>query len=243
MSPSTVNVGPNPTILVSISLDAKKEDARKRIFSNARDKYFSFGRNTIKDQQKETDMDIGSPSNFVHLTGVKQSAQGFAIVNNTDQRDPLLVGVLKDGLKGLKDANLNVPASSTNPDRTYSDDFSPLPYSLGQSNGTDSGCQSPPKVSSGVPPPPPPPPPPMPYDSIERKPRIPDTSKKCLLKDGNNGIDKTNLRDTTNISAPVADGSLVNVLEGALSTIKNANLSYLSGDASSSDGNWSQEDC
>lgn len=330
-SQNTSKVGPTPIIVHDISLDAKREDTRERKISNAREKYFTIGRKKTKDKQKLTKLDIGTPSSFVHVTGVKPSTQGFQMVDNTDQIDPLLREFLQ--VAGLSESILSnpqqkeeiykfvednkvlesmeqnnkrkttkinstqkpkvapkpsikvqttpsfppppppieksyrmpVPAPSNIQDRTYAGDFPPPPPSVGQRIGTDSSLQSHPKVSSGVPPPPPPPPPPMPSNSTEIKPSIPTNSNKGSMNGGGNGNAKTDLmeairkrggvqggglkhvdennKSSTNNSAPLAGGSLVNVLQGALSAIKTANQSDSSGDDSSSEDDWSEEDC
>merc|ERR1712150_272551 len=60
-----------------------------------------------KDKQKLTKLDIGTPSSFVHVTGVKPSTQGFQMVDNTDQLDPLLREFLQ--VAGLSESILSNP--------------------------------------------------------------------------------------------------------------------------------------
>ena len=148
----------------------------------------------------------------------------------------------------------------------YSEVFPPPPPILEQREMRSSpSLQTHSKISSGVPPPPPPPPPPMPSNPTESKPSIPATSNKPSLNGAGNGNAKVDLmeairkrggiqggglkhveengRSSTSSSAPGTDGSLVNVLQGALSAIKNANQSDSSDDDSTDDDEWSEEDC
>ena len=329
---ATSKISPTPIIVHDISLDAKREDARERKFSNAREKYFTIGRKKNKEKQKLTKLDIGTPSSFVHVTGVKPSTQGFQMVDNTDQIDPLLREFLQ--VAGLSESILSNPEQKEEIYRFVEDNnvlesmeqkhkrkttkmqssqkpkvapkpsikvqttpsFPPPPPPLDkphripmptqpstlQGNSSDIFPPPPPileqreirnppslqshsKISSGVPPPPPPPPPPMPSNLTESKPSIPATPNKPSVNGAGNGNAKVDLmeairkrggiqggglkhveengRSSTSSSAPGTDGSLVNVLQGALSAIKNANQSDSSDDDSTDDDEWSEEDC
>lgn len=314
MNHGTSKMGPTPIIVHDISLDAKREDLKERKVSSPREKYFTIGRKKNKEKPKLTKLDIGTPSSFVHVTGVKPSTQGFQMVDNTDQIDPLLREFLQ--VAGLSESILSNPeqreeiyqfvednkvleSMENNKRKTVKmhssqkpkvapkpsiklhntpsmppppppsqkscqsstlNDFPPPPTSVEQERFI-----SHPKVSSGVPPPPPPPPPPMPSNPIESRPKIPVTSNKVSTNGNSNGNAKIDLmeairkrggvqggglkhveessKSSTSNSAPITDGSLVNVLQGALSAIKNANQSDSSSDDSSDDEEWSEEDC
>ena len=54
-------------------------------------------------------------------------------------------------------------------------------------------------------------------------------------------VNEDNRNSNSNVTPP-EDGSLINVLQGALSAIKTANQSD-SSDESSSDDEWSEEEC
>ena len=110
ISQAVSKVGPTPIIVHDINIDAKRENARERKTSNAREKYFTLGRGKkSKDKQKLTKLDIGTPSveSFVHVTGVKPSTQGFQMVDNTDQINPLLRDFLQ--VAGLSESILSNP--------------------------------------------------------------------------------------------------------------------------------------
>ena len=57
----------------------------KRKFSNAREKYRS-----IRRKKNNETLEIGTPSSFSHVIGVKSSTKGFQMVGDTDAIDPLL---------------------------------------------------------------------------------------------------------------------------------------------------------
>ena len=125
-------------------------------------------------------------------------------------------------------------------------------------------ASSPPKsmISSGIPPPPPPPPPAMPTSKLEIKPNIPTPPKKVIPNGAGDaksdlmaairqrgGVQGGGLKPVGGGDKPskvptngTTNGSLVNVLQGALLTIKSANQSD-SSDDSSSDEQWSEEEC
>lgn len=325
-------VGPTPIIVHDINLEAKRDDARDRKISHAREKYFTLGRRKNKEKQKLTKLDIGTPSveSFVHVTGVRPSTQGFQMVDNTDQINPLLreflqVAGLNESIlsnpqqkeeiykfiednqvlenmeyrrKTVRTPNSQKPKVAPKPsiklqsapsfapppppieksyrmpspvtqrahDQMPSQELPLPPPSFKKLDKTNNPTKLPtqPKVSAGVPPPPPPPPPPMPTNSTRLPLSVPAAPKKAAsngkaegnatsslmeairLRGGVQGgglkhVNDDNRNSNSNVTPP-DDGSLINVLQGALCAIKTANQSDSSGD-SSSEGEWSEEEC